>query len=123
MRYAALSLLVLLPLVATTAAPKPAPPPDVPLVFAKDVQPILARCTPCHFPGGSMYAQLPFDRGETVVKLGTKLFSRIKSEKEQATIRRFLSEQAAAAVPSKVPVRAQVVAPRASRLRMPSPPQ
>jgi hypothetical protein len=59
--------------------------------FESDIQPILStRCQPCHFPGGVMYEHLPFDRGETVHKLGTRLFTRIKDEKEQAIIRTFL---------------------------------
>lgn len=63
------------------------------LTFQSDIQPILsARCQPCHFPGGVMYEQLPFDRGETVHKLNTKIFSRIKDEKEQALIRAFLEQ-------------------------------
>ena len=70
-----------------SAAPAAARPPD----FKTDVQPILSRCTPCHFEGGVMYEKLPFDRGETVVKLGDKLFSRIKDEKERAVIRRFIA--------------------------------
>ena len=54
--------------------------------------PILAhRCTPCHFAGGKMYARLPFDRPETIVKLGERLFTRIKDEQERATIRKFLA--------------------------------
>ena len=69
----------------------PAPAPKN-VDFARDVQPILEkRCQPCHFPGGRMYGQLPFDRAETVDKLGTKLFSRIKKDDEQAVIRAFLA--------------------------------
>ena len=61
--------------------------------FAKDVRPILeSRCQPCHFPGGKMYAKLPFDRPETIQKLGPKLFTRIKDEKQQKVIRAFLQE-------------------------------
>ena len=41
-----------------------------------------------------MYARLPFDRPETITKLGTKLFTRIKDEKEQQLIRDFLTQQA-----------------------------
>ena len=40
-----------------------------------------------------MYARLPFDRPETIRKLGLKLFTRIKDEPSQATIRRFLGQQ------------------------------
>jgi hypothetical protein len=62
--------------------------------FATQIRPILeARCQPCHFRGGKMYERLPFDRPETVKTLGTKLFTRIKDEKEQALIRQFLAQQ------------------------------
>ena len=68
-------------------------PPTAPknVEFAGDVKPILEkRCQPCHFPGGKMYAAMPFDRPETIDKLGTKLFTRIKKDNEQAVIRAFL---------------------------------
>ena len=62
------------------------------VTFEKDVRPILEhRCTPCHFAGGKMYERLPFDKPETITKLGTKLFTRIKREKEQQVIRAFLA--------------------------------
>jgi hypothetical protein len=74
-----------------TATP---PPPPKHVDFARDVRPILEkRCQPCHFPGGKMYRQLPFDRPETIDKLGTKLFTRIKKEEEQAVIRGFLARK------------------------------
>lgn len=64
--------------------------------FDKQIQPILtAKCQPCHFTGGKMYAQLPFDQPATVLKLGDKLFTRIKDEPSRAVIRRFLAEQKA----------------------------
>jgi hypothetical protein len=64
--------------------------------FASDIRPILeSRCQPCHFQGGQMYEKLPFDKPETITKLGTKLFTRIKNEDEQRVIREFLSEQSA----------------------------
>ncbi|HEX5704649.1 MAG TPA: hypothetical protein VFX97_15715 [Pyrinomonadaceae bacterium] len=59
--------------------------------FDKTIKPILqARCQPCHFPGGKMYDELPFDKAETITRLGTKLFGRIKDKKEQQVIREFL---------------------------------
>jgi hypothetical protein len=72
----------------------PAPAPAVTNVdFARDIKPILeARCQPCHFPGGRMYERLPFDRPETIRQLGPKLFTRLKDESSQATIRAFLSQ-------------------------------
>jgi len=39
-----------------------------------------------------MYDRLPFDRVATIRDLGTKLFTRIKAEDEQALIRRFLAQ-------------------------------
>ena len=61
--------------------------------FDQDVKPILqARCQPCHFQGGKVYDRLPFDKPETITKLGTKLFTRIKDEKEQQVIREFLAQ-------------------------------
>jgi hypothetical protein len=44
-----------------------------------------------------MYEKLPFDKPETITKLGTKLFTRVKNEDEQRVIREFLSEQSASA--------------------------
>jgi hypothetical protein len=66
--------------------------------FASDIRPILeSRCQPCHFQGGQMYEKLPFDKPETITKLGTKLFTRIKNEDQQRVIKEFLSEQSASA--------------------------
>jgi len=61
--------------------------------FDKEIKPILqSRCQPCHFQGGQVYDKLPFDKPATITKLGTKLFTRIKDEKEQKLIREFLAE-------------------------------
>ncbi|HYR74567.1 MAG TPA: hypothetical protein VEM96_01880 [Pyrinomonadaceae bacterium] len=60
--------------------------------FTTEIKPIFqARCLPCHFPGGKVYDRMPFDKPETITKLGTKLFTRIKDEKEQRLIRAFLA--------------------------------
>ena len=65
------------------------PKPD----FEKEIKPIFqSRCMPCHFQGGKVYDKLPFDQPETITKLGTKLFTRIKDEKEQHLIREFLAQ-------------------------------
>lgn len=83
--------------VAHTAAPAcneataVAPAPER-IDFTTQVRPILARCQPCHFSGGTMYERLPFDRPETVTKLGEKLFSRIQAENERKIIREFLAQ-------------------------------
>ena len=61
--------------------------------FATEIKPILeARCQPCHFQGGKMYDKLPFDKPETIKTLGTKLFTRLKNENEQSSIRAFLAQ-------------------------------
>jgi hypothetical protein len=78
-----------------SAKPTPAAPPPARIDFDTQVRPLLeSRCAPCHFAGGTMYERLPFDRPETVEKLGTKLFTRLKDEKEQRLIREFLAQQA-----------------------------
>jgi hypothetical protein len=62
--------------------------------FTTQIKPILeGRCQPCHFRGGKVYASMPFDRPETIKRLGTKLFTRIKDEKEQQLIRQFLAQE------------------------------
>ena len=89
MRSAAFALCLMI-IGFSRGAPKPsAAPPS----FEADIKPILSRCTPCHFSGGKMYDKLPFDRPETVVRLGEKLFTRIKKEEERAKIRQFLAAQ------------------------------
>ena len=77
-------------------APAAAPTTATKIDFATQVRPLLeARCTPCHFAGGVVYARLPFDRPETIKQLGAKLFTRIKDEKEQRLLSDFLAQQAA----------------------------
>ena len=62
--------------------------------FASQIKPILeARCQPCHFNGGKVYAKMPFDRPETIKTMGTKLFTRIKDENERRLIRDFLAQE------------------------------
>ena len=61
--------------------------------FETDIQPIFkAKCQNCHFPGGRMYDKLPFDKEETIRKLGTKLFTRIRDEQDQKLIKQFLAQ-------------------------------
>lgn len=61
--------------------------------FDTQVKPIFqARCQPCHFQGGKVYDAMPFDKPETITRLGEKLFTRIKDENEQRLIREFLSQ-------------------------------
>src|SRR6267143_4249062 len=60
--------------------------------FDTQIKPIFqARCQPCHFQGGKVYDKLPFDRPETINRLGEKLFNRIKDKEEQRIITEFLA--------------------------------
>ena len=59
--------------------------------FDSEIKPIFqARCQPCHFQGGKVYDKMPFDKAETITRLGTKLFTRIKDERERRLIQEFL---------------------------------
>ena len=61
--------------------------------FDTQVQPILkSKCMPCHFSGGQMYDRLPFDKPETIRKLGVKVFTRIKEDNERRLIEDFLTQ-------------------------------
>jgi hypothetical protein len=76
----------------TFASLSVASPPKKP-DFETQIKPIFqARCQPCHFQGGTVYDKMPFDKPETITRLGTKLFTRIKDEKERQKIREFLAE-------------------------------
>lgn len=61
--------------------------------FETQLKPIFqSKCMPCHFNGGQMYERLPFDKPETIKKLGHKLFTRIKEEDDRRLIEEFLSQ-------------------------------
>ena len=61
--------------------------------FDTELKPIFkSKCMPCHFNGGQMYDRLPFDKPETIRKLGTKLFTRIKEENDRSKIEAFLNQ-------------------------------
>ena len=61
--------------------------------FDTQLKPIFqSKCMPCHFSGGKVYDRMPFDNPATIRKLGTRLFTRIKDEKEQRLIEDFLSQ-------------------------------
>ena len=61
--------------------------------FDTQLKPIFkSKCMPCHFNGGQMYERLPFDKPETIRKLGTRLFTRIKDENDRRLIEDFLTQ-------------------------------
>jgi len=67
---------------------------DAKVDFDSQIVPLLkSKCMPCHFSGGKVYDKLPFDRQETIKKLGTKLFTRIQDENDRKLIREFLGQQ------------------------------
>jgi hypothetical protein len=69
------------------AAPPSLPAPDA---FKREVAPVLARtCAPCHNPGGSMYAKLPFDDAATVRGHGDAVLRRLKGD-DRAAVARWL---------------------------------
>jgi len=66
-----------------------------PIDFQKQLQPIFQKhCNPCHFPGGKMYARLPFDKAETMLIMDARpgILKRIKEEEENKLIREYFSE-------------------------------
>lgn len=74
-------------LAAVTLASNPTKPD-----FDTQIKPIFqTRCQPCHFPGGKVYDKMPFDKPETITRLGEKLFTRVKDENERRLIREFLA--------------------------------
>jgi hypothetical protein len=82
------------PLILPAADSRSKPVNTAKVDFATQVRPILdAKCQPCHFNGGKVYAQMPFDRPETIKRLGTKLFTRIKEENERQVISAFLAQE------------------------------
>ena len=61
--------------------------------FETQLKPIFkSKCMPCHFSGGKVYERLPFDKPETIRKLGTRLFTRIKEENDRRLIEDFLAQ-------------------------------
>jgi hypothetical protein len=62
--------------------------------FDADVKPFLQRrCSPCHFPGGSMYSKMPFDKPQTIRDHPEGILKRIKDEDELAKLKAFLEKQ------------------------------
>jgi hypothetical protein len=61
--------------------------------FDTQLKPIFkSKCMPCHFNGGQMYERLPFDKPDTIRKLGHRLFTRIKEENDHRLIEDFLTQ-------------------------------
>ncbi len=66
-------------------AEPPASAPATPDAFATRVRPVLAaKCSPCHEPGGKMYARLPFDRAETIATHPEGVLKRLRGADREA---------------------------------------
>lgn len=62
-------------------------PADAHFTYRRDILPILhAKCEPCHFAGGKVYAKLPFTDSSVVAKLGARLDTRLKDSTDKAII-------------------------------------
>jgi hypothetical protein len=61
--------------------------------FKMAIQPILQNnCSPCHFPGGKMYASMPFDKAETIIHHEAGVKKRLQKEKEGNPVIAFLNK-------------------------------
>ena len=76
--------------VATPQGKKKVPSTHREYTYRADILPLLkANCNPCHFPGGKVYDEYPFDRFKTVASLGLKLNTRLKDD-EQKVVRQWV---------------------------------
>ena len=56
--------------------------------FTNSIAPVLKKnCSPCHFEGGKVFDRYPFDKYETVRRLGARLNSRLKGENAELVTR------------------------------------
>jgi len=86
---------------ASAPAPSPLPPPTMApaasdasssaALFEASVKPILvSSCMPCHFPGGKMYASLPFDDPSVVASHSEGVLRRIKDPEKREALEGWL---------------------------------
>ena len=95
MRLVLVMIALALLLVESGGVVKPATSsePKARVDFDTQLKPIFqSKCMPCHFSGGKMYDRLPFDNPATIKKLGTRLFTRIKDERDRKLIEDFLTQ-------------------------------
>lgn len=54
------------------------------LGFKTIIQTILQKnCSPCHFPGGKIYAAMPFDKAESIIRHEVGVLKRFKNNKKE----------------------------------------
>jgi hypothetical protein len=74
------------------SATAPSPPEPLADEFKTVISPLLmSRCSPCHAPGGKMYARIPFDQPEAVRSHEAGVLRRLKGEDEE-TVKAWLDE-------------------------------
>ena len=77
------------------ALPALAPAADTDTVFHGTIKPIMASsCMPCHFPGGKMYASMPFDDPKTVASHSEGILRRIKAPEKREPLEAWLRSAA-----------------------------
>jgi hypothetical protein len=87
-----------IPAAAAVVRPAPPTPTPAPDPFASSVRPVLvAHCSPCHEPGGKLYAKLPFDDPSVVAGHSAGVLRRLKGEDREAV------EKWLATLPAKTP--------------------
>ena len=68
---------------------------DSAVTFTNSIAPLLkTNCSPCHFPGGTVYEKYPFELYETAFTLRTKLGTRLKEPDLQSLLARWLEDGA-----------------------------
>jgi hypothetical protein len=76
---------------SASIAAEATPAPDL---FARDVQPTLARrCSPCHVPGGRMYERMPFDQPVVVAEHQDGILQRLKDPAERQAVEAWLASR------------------------------
>jgi hypothetical protein len=71
--------------------PAPSAASDSRAVFDSTVKPILvSSCMPCHFPGGKMYASMPFDDPGVVSSHSEGILRRIKAPEKRDPLESWL---------------------------------
>lgn len=71
-----------------SATPVAPPPPSADTIYVTQLRPLLQeRCGRCHFPGGKMHHELPFDVPATLADVGAaRLYTRIEDDDGRALI-------------------------------------
>lgn len=62
--------------------------------FEVQILPILKnRCSPCHFPGGTMYKPMPFDQAKTILQHQPGVLKRFNDAVEKQLLEHFFAQR------------------------------